>query len=121
MGRPDGMAPKKKKKEEAGEEEDPVQALSEKYLADKGSWELEKQNLIDKLTLLQNEFAQLETENRELKADLERKNEKDLNMFEYLSGVVRMRDVEISDLRQESTEESHPCTQYGGNHFSDAL
>ena len=25
-------------------------------------------------------------------------------MFEYLSGVVRKRDVEISDLKQESTE-----------------
>ena len=46
----------------------------------------------------------LKAENRELKQDLERKNEKELNMFEYLSGVVRKRDVEISDLRQESTE-----------------
>ena len=45
-----------------------------------------------------------QNERADLKQDLEKKNEKELSMFEYLSGVVKKRDVEISDLKQESVE-----------------
>ena len=45
------MAPKKKKKDDAGEEEDPLQALQELYLAKTEEWMLDKKKLEQSLEL----------------------------------------------------------------------
>jgi len=98
------MAPKKKKKDDGDPEVDQLEVAQEKLAAETERFDMVEKELREKIDKLEKELEEQTRENAELNADLERKNEKELNMFEYLSGVVRKRDVEISDLRQESNE-----------------
>jgi len=106
------MAPKKKKKEDAAEEEDPLQKELDAYAVKEQQWEYDKNRFEKQTSELSQHNTQLEEEIKELRADLERKNEKELNMFEYLSGVVRKRDVEITELQQESKEVKDDLTAH---------